>query len=653
MLLRTFSAPLVALLLATIASNATAADSPLLTDISSFGGFLRHVTPTTGSAVLAIEGQSLVMIELSDPAGPRPLLRQPIPELRKDSETVGLATNGRVAILALPFETQIYRILPGPLRFELATRIKPLVVESMTLAGDTLIVTRDDQAWAVNVSDPAAPVFSPPALANTGGRILSSLLADDALLALGPNGLALLDASVAGTLVHRAALPGSEGVIAARGDLIAFGHRDAIVPGTIGIELFNIASPAAPVRVGTLAVAPRALGFIGNDLAVVTERRERIGTTQPALYQTSTTLTLYDIAVTTAPVAVATRDYPGVFHRVVVTDAGIMMTSEHTGLHVVPVENRAFGTQDMYWSPSSESVLLDGNWAWIATWDGLFSADLRNPDLPVIRRVKTFPHYGASLTKGPGQTLLLKLVDTVEVIDISNPLSPTLASTHSADYTGPALPVGSPVFQTGGGTIIRVLDTTNLDSIQTLHELDLRSQIVDFDYDDNRLCVLGRWFRSELYRPHATELTIFDMTDPTSPTTFALLKDAFVSPTSILRSGNMLYLGWASTERGAWIYDLSSPALPILAQTTAPLGFGAFWIDADHYLSPHKLVSVRNRLAPVVIGPAPTGYRTASYDGQRVIFSDYLKGLTLSEFRSEVLLSDSPWTAASHWTAFK
>ena len=54
--------------------------SPLLTDISSFGGFLRHVTPTTGSAVLAIEGQSLVMIELSAPAGPRPLLRQPIPD---------------------------------------------------------------------------------------------------------------------------------------------------------------------------------------------------------------------------------------------------------------------------------------------------------------------------------------------------------------------------------------------------------------------------------------------------------------------------------------------------------------------------------------------------------------------------------------------
>jgi hypothetical protein len=169
--------------------------------------------------------------------------------------------------------------------------------------------------------------------------------------------------------------------------LVANGH---LLLGTdASLRIFDLASPAAPVLVGSAPVPAAALAASGTLLFASTAENK------------APELAVLDLGDPKAPQTLARLALPGLPIRFALAGTILYAAADTAGLLVIDVSQPAAPRLLSQWTPSPhvEDVALDGSLALLAAGEqGLLLADVTTPSAPVALSATTLPSFDASFT---------------------------------------------------------------------------------------------------------------------------------------------------------------------------------------------------------------------------------------------------------------
>lgn len=205
--------------------------------------------------------------------------------------------------------------------------------------------------------------------------------------------------------------------------------------------------------------------------------------------------------------------------------------------------------------PYAGPVIVQNQTAYIVdVWypNGLAIVDVSQPVTPTLLDVYTppLPSQGSYVINGVAITGTYGLVTTLtnfnsttheslQVIDVSDPVSPTLLRDYPMKYPTGVFVEGSKGFvavrapdaQSTANTMLRVLDLSGLPQVQVLSDIDLPGQIYDVAYD-------GRY---AYVADGQAGLRMIDLSDPSNPLE-VLAYDTPGNAVAVAQEGEWVYL---------------------------------------------------------------------------------------------------------------
>ncbi len=203
-------------------------------------------------------------------------------------------------------------------------------------------------------------------------------------------------------------------------------------------------------------------------------------------------------------------------------------------------------------------VDIDGNYAYVASVNGLSIVDISNPASPVTVGGLTTPGWTISLVKA-GDYVYIGAWSSggLEVVDVSNPAAPVLVGSYSTSGSAYYVSyVNGYIYLTENGSnnvlVIDVSDPANPQLVNTI----LTGGQPGF------IAVKGNYG----YMSNSSGLQIYDVSNPAAPVWLATSALAASNTAPVTISGNLLY---TSGSNQAKVLDISDPVSPVLVLSQA------------------------------------------------------------------------------------
>jgi hypothetical protein len=266
-------------------------------------------------------------------------------------------------------------------------------------------------------------------------------------------------------------------------------------------------------------------------------------------------LRAYDVSGGTPPSLLGSRQVYGEIRDLSLNGTQLVVANGGGGVALVNMANPA-NPQTSAWIdvPSAESAVVVGNTLIISDTNfSLMVKDITNPNSPV--NLPNYPltepgAYSVNLYKKPGtNSIYIANSMGVEQVDFSTPNAPVsemIFKPVSDPYTR-RIDVSGNLMATAGGSIVRLVDISNLASPTQLSSFTQPQTIEDIDLDGNRLYLAGG----------VNGMRIRDVTNTASPTEIGSFTPMFVNALGVRAVGNIAY-PTSDTRYGMFILDVTN-----------------------------------------------------------------------------------------------
>jgi hypothetical protein len=552
------------------------------------------VTVSGDYAFVADYGSGLQVINIKNPASPT---------LAGTCDTPGnarsVAVSGDYAFVAdFGSGLQVINISNPAVPTLVGAYDTPGYAWGVTVSGDRAFVA-DDYAGlqVINIRNPASPTLV--GTCNTPGAALGvAVSGDHAFVADYTYGLQVIDISnpASPTLVGTYDTPGIAYGVAVSGD------HAFVADYTYGLQVIDISNPASPTLVGTYDTPGYAWGVtVSGDRAYVTD--DAFG------------LQVIDISNLASPTLAATCDTPGSAWGVAVLGEHAFVADCTPGLQVIRISHPAapalIGTCD---TPSyARGVAVSGEYAFVADYNDYGNVMLAGTsDMPGNAN-------GVAVSGDPAGALAF--FSGLQVIDISDPASPTIVGTYDTGITLDIAVAGDHAFLAEDGwlRVIDIGDPAHPTLVGSCGSLGLTRDVVVSG--DHAYVAAG-----------FSGLKVIDISNPASPA----LVGTYVTPdfaVGVTVSGKYAFV--AGGASGLLVIDISDPTTPTLVGTCdTPGSARGVAVSGDHafvadWTSGLQVIDISNPASPTLAGTCDTpGYASGvTVSGDQTFVADYSSGL--------------------------
>lgn len=460
---------------------------------------------------------------------------------------------------------------------------------------------------ALNVTDPTAPVAG-GVYDSPGTAYAVEVAGDLAYVADGVGGLRVVFVKypLAPYTVGSAVTGGTAYDVDVDGDIAWVAANDA------GLVAVNITNPAAPVVVGTLNTAGTAAAVtVDGDWAYVADGLNG--------------LLVVNVANPAAPVLRATLTLTDRAHDVAFDGDWVYVADILGGVHVVdvhdPLHPAVVDTQNP--PASARAVALAGEHAYVADWgDGLRVLEIARRAEPLTPGTELASTYYATDIEVAGDRLYLTNVyNGIEVVDISDPMTPVLLGTCDTDNAGGLDLAGDRLYVADHDNGLKVISVAD-----PAHPVQVGSYTGTGNYYD--VTVVGDYL---LVANQVVGLTVLNITNPAAPSSVAHLATHDWA-WEIVVAGNVAYI--ADYRAGLTVVDITDPANPtLLANLNVAGDITGLEVAGDHVYAASNLgmyvIDVHTPHAPTLVGTYPTAgpARKVVVQGDRAYLTVSLDGL--------------------------
>ena len=476
--------------------SGTAAASIRFAEIGRWGGMCSAVSISGNRAYIGMDS-SVLITDVSDPTSPDKL------------GTVNLPTPGRVA--------------------------------SIDISGNyAYVLAYGSGLYTVNVSDPGNPTVAGFCGLSSYARDVE-VSGDYAYVADWNTGLKVVNVSDPAnpTQVGSYAISGSCYGIAVSGDY-------AYLTDSSGLLAIDISNPAQPTGAGVVA------GVYARDIAISGNR----------MYTASgftNGFQIFDISSPASPVRMGIYDTPGQALGVAVSGDYAYVGDSLSGLQVINVSNPAspslVSTLDTV--DSAGLVALCGNLALVADrWDGLLAIDVSDPASPIEAWACRSGNVGGIAVSGSTVYAACseddgRIVYALNALDASDPSSITQIGSCPIPSSGPADLSRGYVWVSGYSKGLHIIDVTPPANPITTGTYDTPGTAKDVALFAHYACVADG----------DSGIQVIDVTHPVSPVRVGGYNtNGFAYAVAI--SGNRAYV--ADGNKGLQVISLANPAVPTL-----------------------------------------------------------------------------------------
>lgn len=547
------------------------------------------LTPTTGEpsgialeqhlAYLADGTAGLLILDISEPAAPAFVAAR---------DTPGTAT-------ALVIENGLAFVADGDGGLQIIDASNPAMPEIVgsfptaepalglcVASGVAYIAVGLDGMLTIDVSDPANPALL--GSYDTAGTATSVACAPGiAYIADADGGLVILDVSNPSSPT----LLGQSGAAQVQ-DVMVQGDLAFAATGS-GMAVFDVSEPTAPV----LLSQTQEIGG-GNDITIADNRA----------YLSGASLA-YDIADPEQPSPVGAFSHAGSGAAVRDTLAYIASTG---GLLILDITDPPSSTVlgSVYVGTTPEGLAVRGDYAYVADWDdGVVVVDISNPTAPV--RIANVPtgNLAHDLALEGDYVYVADSSAGLAVIDVTEPSSPVMV-VEPTQFRGTRI--------AADGDTVAVLSGSRLHLVDVSNPLSPTLLATHMGYGGPLRHGKVRIMDGYVYVA-SPGLSIFDLNAPEDPPIAHIDTDAAATTVEVLKG-----LVCVGTEAAMLLFDASDPREPVaLGQLALPhrgaessrivgdivyLGLfnGEVWlVDISDRMNPRKLISTERWLSPYAI----------------------------------------------------
>jgi hypothetical protein len=518
-------------------------------------------------------------------------------------------------------------------------------VQDVRIAGDLVYIASSGALEIFDAGNPARMKrlsFRDMVAENLGGTWALDVVDNRVYIAAGPSGLVMLDVSLptAPRVIATLDMPGYIIGVQISGERAYLAEREG------GLQLVDLSIPDQPQRLGRidmpgstvrLTVAsnqvyladsgggmtivdvggdnPRLLGYYGvagnSSEIVVVGNRAYVGSFEG--------LVIADISTPARPRVLGALGFPGFVYDIAVAGDMVYVGSDLRGQEEFNYDDAEVWLVNVH-DPTAPRIVsslhfpndgvgdlaIFGSTLYAAMHrQGLQLIDVAKPEEPV--RLGTPAGVTSSYIDGLVTSELRAYLGSGEVLDVSDPLSPTLLGTlslsntsiHDADGTTAYMverlrfrttdPSTSPFSSWQYSTTLKIVDASDLSASRVLGNYRSNAEIVDVRVVGSSAYVLTR-----------AGIDLVDVRDPSSPTLVAALNPNVV-PGTILLTDDLIFSG--GYRQGLAIYErqrrfapqwasLTKEAVLVSADGTVRLSFD------DQALGERSVVAQIERLAP-------------------------------------------------------
>lgn len=572
-----FSILLVAMVFALTCKDATA--SIRFTEIGRWGGACAAVSVAHGRAYIGC-GSSVLIYDVSNTASPAKVGAFNVPT---SSSIASICISGNYAYV-LAYEAGLFVV-------NISNPANPTIVGSCsTNAYARAVAVSGNYAYIadsngglkiVNVSYPAHPT-------QVGSFAINGYCYG---LAVSGNYVYLTDYT--GLLVINVSNPTSPtkaGVLSGvyANDIAISGNRLYTASGvTNGFQIFDISSPASPVRLGLYDTPGEALGVaVSGSTAYVGDSKSG--------------LQIINVSNPASPTLIGTFDTNDSCGKLAISGNQILTADCWDGMRAINVSNPAYPTEA--WAcasgnvggvavsgntifaacyedisskvyalntldtsdpsnivqtgscsiPGSGSVDLSGSSAWIAGYNGLHIADVTTPASPSLLGTYTTPTYAKDVALFDHYACVADDNYGIQVVDIANPASPVKVGSYiTSGYANAVAMSGNYAYVAYGSSGLLVISLENPASPTLVARYPTSSDAYDVKISGHNAYL------------NAAGLQILDITNPAAPTLVSRVN--YAPAGSITQSGSYLYLsGTIGTSSTTMILDVSDLTNPVV-----------------------------------------------------------------------------------------
>jgi hypothetical protein len=482
----------------------------------------------------------------------------------------------------------------------------------VAIAGTTAYVAGD--AWGLTLVDVSTPA-SPRVLASADVPFCGSYVAVSGAISCvtgyrnyfpSPGVPATLDGFYVISNATASVVGSNESATTVYNGVAISGSYAYVACGSSGLEVFNLANPAAPALVGSYKTAGYAFGVsVAGSYAYVADG--------------ASGLQIINISNPAAPSLAGAYNTPGTAWDVVVR-AGTAYVADGNSLQLINVSNPSspvfVGSMGVGYPDSIVKVKVQNSTVYAASSaGGLLVINASTPSSPSL--VATLPPAGASsastisVAVSGTYAYLANYVAGLGIVNVSVPSAPSLTSCLLDWFSGykiattPTLAVIAGIHYVDGGLLssngLRVLSIQSSSSPSVLGELDSATQAF------NGVAMNGAY---AYVASGKTGLNVVNLSNPAAPA----IVGTVVTPGyawGVTVAGSYAYV--ADGSDGLSILNLSNPASPVsvgwigISGTVKDVAIvnGLAYLAAGSSL---QIVNVSNPAAPVVVGSLAFGY---------------------------------------------
>ena len=332
-------------------------------------------------------------------------------------------------------------------------------------------------------------------------------------------------------------------------------HRLYIAAGAVGLEIWDVSNPIAPIKTGHLDTGDCAqCVFVYGSYAYIADHGDG--------------LRIIDISTPSNPVEVGSYDTPGWTEGVYVSGSYAYVADYNCGLRIIDISNPAHPDEVGSYVPSQgfpTDVYVSGIYAYIANYgDGLRIINISTPANPQEVGWCNTPTQASRVFISSSYAYVANKDGGLRVINISNPATP-----HEI---GNYIPTDNPVWDVCVSNSyayianhvagLRVLDISDPTLPDKIGEYGARSSALDIAISGSYAYVADR----------GAGLRVIDISNTSDLNEIGHFDNMYGETFGIDISGSYAYL--ANYATGLWVINISDPANP-LETGHCPIGVNA------------------------------------------------------------------------------
>lgn len=232
--------------------------------------------------------------------------------------------------------------------------------------------------------------------------------------------------------------------------------------------------------------------------------------------------------------------------------------SERAGMDIFDIRNPSAVKRVAAYHPPTiiKGIATEGNYLYMASFSGLQIIDISNPVSPVLAGYYPGAYFG--ITKNGNYLYLLVENENIQVLDISNPFAPTaVGQLVGYRFTGEMIVKGNYLYNISFYGSLLVADVSNPANPRVIGKLENKSY--------HQVCISGHY----AYASKNHGMAVIDISDPSAPQEKALYKpgDKYIYGQSIVTKDSFVYMGVrfnlsVGKNVGLEIIDISDPLSP-------------------------------------------------------------------------------------------